>query len=40
MSACTCSGEDHAGPDVTTGRGVPEIDIIEASVLFLASYLR
>lgn len=29
MSACTCPGEDHAGPDVTVGRGVPEIDIIE-----------
>jgi hypothetical protein len=30
MSACTCAGEDHAGPDVSYGRGVPEIDIIEA----------
>jgi hypothetical protein len=30
MSACTCKGEDHAGPDVTYGRGVPEIDVLEA----------
>ena len=29
-SACTCSGEDHPGPDVSKGRGVPEIDILEA----------
>ena len=29
MSACTCKGEDHAGPNVGTGRGVPEIDILE-----------
>ncbi|WVQ79795.1 hypothetical protein IAT38_001895 [Cryptococcus sp. DSM 104549] len=32
MSACTCPGEDHAGPDVTYGRGVPEIDIIEGEI--------
>lgn len=32
MSACTCAGEDHAGPDVSVGRGVPEIDIIEAQI--------
>ncbi|KAJ7695966.1 glycoside hydrolase family 16 protein [Mycena rosella] len=32
VSACTCPGEDHPGPDVSTGRGVPEIDIIEAQV--------
>ncbi|GFZ52315.1 Beta-glucan synthesis-associated protein KRE6, partial [Saitozyma sp. JCM 24511] len=30
MSACTCKGEDHAGPDVSYGRGVPEIDVLEA----------
>jgi hypothetical protein len=29
-SACTCPGEDHPGPSVTTGRGAPEIDILEA----------
>lgn len=28
--ACTCPGEDHPGPDVTVGRGSPEIDILEA----------
>lgn len=28
LSACTCSGEDHPNPG--TGRGAPEIDIIEA----------
>ncbi|EIW66718.1 hypothetical protein TREMEDRAFT_45569 [Tremella mesenterica DSM 1558] len=30
MSSCTCPGEDHAGPDVSYGRGVPEIDALEA----------
>ncbi|OBZ77829.1 Beta-glucan synthesis-associated protein KRE6 [Grifola frondosa] len=30
VSACTCPGEDHPGPDVTKGRGAPEIDILEA----------
>lgn len=30
LSACTCPGSDHPGPSVTVGRGVPEIDIIEA----------
>ena len=29
-SACTCSGEDHAGPTNKRGRGSPEIDILEA----------
>ena len=29
-SACACSGEDHPGPDVSVGRGAPEIDIFEA----------
>ncbi|KAK9473333.1 beta-glucan synthesis-associated protein KRE6 [Dipodascopsis tothii] len=33
LNACTCSGEDHPSPG--TGRGAPEIDIIEGSV---ASY--
>jgi hypothetical protein len=32
VSACTCPGGDHPGPDVSVGRGVPEIDIIEAQV--------
>ncbi|KAF7364752.1 Glycoside hydrolase family 16 protein [Mycena venus] len=32
LSACTCPGSDHPGPDTTVGRGVPEIDIIEALV--------
>ncbi|KAI0916764.1 hypothetical protein AcV5_007406 [Taiwanofungus camphoratus] len=31
-SACTCPGSDHPGPSVSVGRGVPEIDIIEAQV--------
>lgn len=31
-SACTCKGEDHPGPDVSRGRGSPEIDIIEAQI--------
>ncbi|KAK1925290.1 beta-glucan synthesis-associated protein-domain-containing protein [Papiliotrema laurentii] len=30
LSACTCPGEDHPGPDVSYGRATPEIDIIEA----------
>ena len=29
-SSCTCPGEEHPGPDVTKGRGAPEIDIFEA----------
>ncbi|KAI5119192.1 hypothetical protein M0805_004447 [Coniferiporia weirii] len=33
VSACTCDGSDHPGPDVGTGRGVPEIDILEAQVV-------
>ncbi|KAK7022190.1 glycoside hydrolase family 16 protein [Favolaschia claudopus] len=32
LSACTCPGSDHPGPSTSTGRGVPEIDIIEALV--------
>lgn len=26
VSACTCPGEDHPGPNVQTGRGAPEIE--------------
>jgi len=32
LSACTCKGEEHPGPNVRTGRGAPEIDIIEAQI--------
>ncbi len=32
LSACTCSGSDHPGPTTSTGRGVPEIDIIEHQI--------
>jgi hypothetical protein len=32
VSACTCPGSDHPGPNVQTGRGVPEIDIFETQV--------
>lgn len=32
LSACTCKGEDHPGPDVSYGRGAPEIDVLEAQV--------
>lgn len=32
LSACTCPGSDHPGPNVATGRNAPEIDIIEAQV--------
>jgi len=28
--ACSCPGSDHPGPDVSRGRGAPEIDIFEA----------
>jgi len=31
-SACTCPGSDHPGPSVSTGRGVPELDILEAQI--------
>ena len=27
--SCTCPGEEHPGPDVTVGRGAPEIDVLE-----------
>ncbi|ORY74277.1 glycoside hydrolase family 16 protein [Leucosporidium creatinivorum] len=32
VSACTCPGEDHPGPNVKTGRGAPEIDILEGQI--------
>ncbi|KAA1088213.1 hypothetical protein PGTUg99_026290 [Puccinia graminis f. sp. tritici] len=32
LSSCTCPGGEHPGPNVKTGRGSPEIDIIEAQV--------
>ncbi|KAF8527506.1 glycoside hydrolase family 16 protein [Hysterangium stoloniferum] len=32
LSACTCPGMDHPGPNVGVGRGAPEIDVIEAQV--------
>jgi len=32
LSSCTCSGEDHPGPNTNFGRGGPEIDIIEAQI--------
>jgi len=31
-SACTCPGEDHPGPSNDIGRGIPEVDIIEAQI--------
>ncbi|KAJ7181361.1 beta-glucan synthesis-associated [Mycena crocata] len=30
LSACSCPGSDHPGPDVSVGRGAPEIDVLEA----------
>jgi len=32
LSACTCPGSDHPGPSPNVGRGVPEIDILEAQI--------
>ncbi|GAA5986587.1 hypothetical protein JCM5350_008308 [Sporobolomyces pararoseus] len=32
LSSCTCEGEDHPGPDVSVGRGAPEIDLTEQQV--------
>lgn len=32
LSACSCPGSDHPGPSVGTGRGAPEIDILEAQI--------
>lgn len=34
LSACTCKGEDHPGPKVSVGRGAPEIDILEAQIMY------
>lgn len=33
FSSCTCPDEPHPGPNHNTGRGVPEIDIIEAQIV-------
>ncbi len=37
LSACTCpsAAADHPGPDVSVGRGAPEIDILEAQISYL-----
>ncbi|WVO17114.1 hypothetical protein L204_104804 [Cryptococcus depauperatus] len=35
--SCTCSGEDHPGPNVNTARSSPEIDIIEAQIIVAES---
>ncbi|KAI0061632.1 glycoside hydrolase family 16 protein [Artomyces pyxidatus] len=32
LSACTCPGSEHPGPNVNVGRNVPEIDILEAQI--------
>ncbi|KAJ7084833.1 glycoside hydrolase family 16 protein [Mycena belliarum] len=32
LSACSCPGSDHPGPSTSTGRGVPEMDLLEAQV--------
>lgn len=32
LSSCSCPGSDHPGPFVNTGRGVPEIDILEVQI--------
>ncbi|KAJ7578273.1 glycoside hydrolase family 16 protein [Mycena floridula] len=32
LSSCTCPGSDHPGPTTSTGRGVPEVDILEARI--------
>jgi beta-glucan synthesis-associated protein KRE6 len=32
VSACTCPGEEHPGPSISTGRGAPEIDVLEAEM--------
>ncbi|EDR03474.1 glycoside hydrolase family 16 protein [Laccaria bicolor S238N-H82] len=32
LSACSCPGSDHPGPKYDVGRGVPEVDIIEARI--------
>nr|XP_019047309.1 glucosidase [Kwoniella bestiolae CBS 10118]OCF26239.1 glucosidase [Kwoniella bestiolae CBS 10118] len=37
LSACTCAGEDHPGPNVGVGRAAPEIDMIEAQIILSES---
>ncbi|WWD00464.1 hypothetical protein V866_007379 [Kwoniella sp. B9012] len=37
LSACTCTGEDHPGPNVGVGRAAPEIDLIEAQIILSES---
>ncbi|KAM0755637.1 glycoside hydrolase family 16 protein [Meredithblackwellia eburnea MCA 4105] len=32
LSACTCAGEEHPGPNPSVGRGAPEIDVLEAGI--------
>lgn len=32
LSACTCPNSDHPGPNTGVGRGVPELDVLEAQV--------
>lgn len=32
LSSCTCAGEDHPGPSPSVGRGVPEVDALEAGL--------
>nr|XP_019000894.1 glucosidase [Kwoniella mangroviensis CBS 8507]OCF64355.1 glucosidase [Kwoniella mangroviensis CBS 8507] len=32
LSACTCKGEDHPGPDESYGRGAPEVDVLEGQI--------
>lgn len=34
LSACTCPGEDHPGPNVNVGRGSPEVDLVEMQNFF------
>lgn len=34
LSACTCPGSDHPGPRHDVGRAAPEVDIIEAEILW------
>jgi beta-glucan synthesis-associated protein KRE6 len=34
LSACTCPGSDHPGPRHDVGRAAPEVDILEAEVLW------
>lgn len=32
--SCTCSGQDHPGPNVNVGRSSPELDILEAQIQY------